>query len=152
MSPSGKTALSFDVHFSSSMLTFKGDDRLFCQELPGELQKSRETGVELGTMNGAMGEVCDMLAGGLVRRFILDLIPLPHPLAFPLRLSFVPRSPPVSFVTSSIRPLRRTCVSAPVVSSFNFHLFPMLVELETNTAFLPLAHQHTAISLRLVID
>ncbi|TEB31198.1 hypothetical protein FA13DRAFT_1569730, partial [Coprinellus micaceus] len=50
MRPPGKGGLSFDVILS---------------RLQGELQKSRETGAELSTLNGAMGEICDTLAGGL---------------------------------------------------------------------------------------
>lgn len=46
----GKGGLSFEVILS---------------RLQGELQKSRETGAELSTLNGAMGEICDTLAGGL---------------------------------------------------------------------------------------
>ncbi|KAJ2931279.1 hypothetical protein H1R20_g5887, partial [Candolleomyces eurysporus] len=47
----GKTGLSFDVILS---------------RLQGELQKSRETGAELNTLTGAMGEIHDTLGGGLV--------------------------------------------------------------------------------------
>ena len=34
--------------------------------LQGELQKSRETGAQLNTLTGAMGEIHDALGGGLV--------------------------------------------------------------------------------------
>ncbi|KAJ2912943.1 hypothetical protein MD484_g7470, partial [Candolleomyces efflorescens] len=46
----GKSGLSFDVILS---------------RLQGELQKSRETGAELNTLTGALGEVHDTLGGGL---------------------------------------------------------------------------------------
>ncbi|PPQ84096.1 hypothetical protein CVT25_002177 [Psilocybe cyanescens] len=47
--PPGKTGLTFDVILS---------------RLQGEVQKSRETGAELGGLMGAMGEVGDVLVGG----------------------------------------------------------------------------------------
>lgn len=50
MRPPGKSGLTFD-HILS--------------RLQGELQKSRETGAELHTLNGAMHEVQDTLGGGL---------------------------------------------------------------------------------------
>ncbi|KAF5338000.1 hypothetical protein D9611_014979 [Ephemerocybe angulata] len=50
----GKTGLSFDVILS---------------RLQGELQKGRETGAELNTLTGAMSEIHETLAGGLVSGF-----------------------------------------------------------------------------------
>ena len=51
MRPPGKSGLSFDVILS---------------RLQGELQKSRETGAELNSLNGAMNEIHDTLGGTLV--------------------------------------------------------------------------------------
>ncbi|CAA7269606.1 unnamed protein product [Cyclocybe aegerita] len=50
MRPPGKTGLSFEVVLS---------------RLQGELQKSRETGAELTSLTGAMGDICDMLGGNV---------------------------------------------------------------------------------------
>ncbi|KAF8960960.1 hypothetical protein BDZ97DRAFT_2034132 [Flammula alnicola] len=48
--PPGKTGLSFDVILS---------------RLQGEVQKSRETGAELNSLTGAMGEIHDTLSGAV---------------------------------------------------------------------------------------
>jgi hypothetical protein len=52
MRPPGKSGLTFE-HILS--------------RLQGELQKSRETGAELHSLTGAMGDIHDTLAGSLVR-------------------------------------------------------------------------------------
>ena len=51
MRPPGKSGLTFD-HILS--------------RLQGELQKSRETGAELHSLTGAMGDIQDTLSGSLV--------------------------------------------------------------------------------------
>ncbi|TEB19569.1 hypothetical protein FA13DRAFT_1758105 [Coprinellus micaceus] len=82
MRPPGKGGLSFDVILS---------------RLQGELQKSRETGAELSTLNGAMGEICDTLAGGLPTNLppypsILPSVRPPQEASSPEMPAPVPRS------------------------------------------------------------
>jgi hypothetical protein len=57
----GKSGLTFD-HILS--------------RLQGELQKSRETGAELHSLTGAMGDIHDTLAGSLVCTFHPSILPI----------------------------------------------------------------------------
>lgn len=56
----GKSGLTFDLILS---------------RLQGELQKSRETGAELGAVAGAIGEIGEVMGGGV--SFHSFLFPLP---------------------------------------------------------------------------
>ncbi|KAF7430144.1 hypothetical protein PC9H_005844 [Pleurotus ostreatus] len=70
--------------------------------LQGELQKSRETGTELQSLNGTMSEVHDTLGGSLPS----NLPPYPHtlPPVRPLQTSDVPAREPEPEVHPSISP------------------------------------------------
>ncbi|CAA7269362.1 unnamed protein product [Cyclocybe aegerita] len=93
MRPPGKTGLSFEVVLS---------------RLQGELQKSRETGAELTSLTGAMGDICDTLGGNVPSA--LPSFPATLP---PVRPSQEPQQPPQQSSSSAPAPHGTSSPSPP---------------------------------------